>query len=187
VKGIDGGPLVIINRTDPIFVSFTIPEQRLPEVRAALVSHRLGVDALVTGEELRPLRGELSFLDNAVDRGTGTIRLKATFANAEKRLWPGQFVNARLTLGTRAGAVVIPSPAVQTGRAGTFVFLIKPDLTVEARTVVVEAGSREEETVVTKGLQGGEQVVTDGQLRLVPGAKVELKPAPGAEGGEAKS
>ena len=187
VKGIDGGPLVVINRTDPIFVSFTIPEQRLPEVRAALASHRLGVDALVTREESRPLRGELSFLDNAVDRGTGTIRLKATFPNGEKRLWPGQFVNARLTLGTKAGAVVIPSPAVQTGQAGTFVFLIKPDLTVEARTVVVEAGSGEEETVVTQGLQGGEQVVTDGQLRLVPGARVELKPAPGPAGGEAKS
>jgi multidrug efflux system membrane fusion protein len=99
-------------------------------------------------------------------------------------------VNARLTLGTKTGAVVIPSPAVQTGQAGTFVFLIKPDLTVEARTVVVEAGSGEEETVVTQGLQGGEQVVTDGQLRLVPGARVELKPAPGAPGpggGGAKS
>jgi multidrug efflux system membrane fusion protein len=180
VKGIDGGPLVVINRTDPIFVSFSIPEQRLPEVRAALLARRLAVDALVTGEESRPLRGELSFLDNAVDRGTGTIRLKATFPNSEKRLWPGQFVNARLTLGTKAGAVVIPSPAVQTGQAGTFVFLIKPDFTVEARTVVVEPGSGEEETVVTQGLQGGEQVVTDGQLRLVPGARVELKPAPGA-------
>jgi multidrug efflux system membrane fusion protein len=190
VKAIDGGPLVIINRTDPVYVSFSIPEQRLAEVNAARLSGRLAVDALITGEESRPLRGELSFLDNAVDRGTGTIKLKGTFPNKEKRLWPGQFVNTRLTLGTKAGAVVVPTPAVQTGQAGTFIFLIKPDLTVEARPVVVEAGSGEEETVVTKGLEGGEQVVTDGQLRLVPGAKVELKPAPVAPapgGGEAKS
>jgi len=190
VKAIDGGPLVIINRTDPVYVSFSIPEQRLAEVRAARLSGRLAVDALITGEESRPLRGELSFLDNAVDRGTGTIKLKGTFPNKEKRLWPGQFVNTRLTLGTKAGAVVVPTPAVQTGQAGTFIFLIKPDLTVEARSVVVEPGSGEEETVVTRGLEGGEQVVTDGQLRLVPGAKVELKPAPVAPapgGGEAKS
>jgi multidrug efflux system membrane fusion protein len=190
VKAIDGGPLVIINRTDPVYVSFSIPEQRLAEVNAARLSGRLAVDALITGEESRPLRGELSFLDNAVDRGPGTIKLKGTFPNKEKRLWPGQFVNTRLTLGTKAGAVVVPTPAVQTGQAGTFIFLIKPDLTVEARPVVVEAGSGEEETVVTKGLEGGEQVVTDGQLRLVPGAKVELKPAPVAPapgGGEAKS
>jgi multidrug efflux system membrane fusion protein len=190
VKAIDGGPLVVINRTDPVYVSFSIPEQRLAEVRAARLSGRLAIDALITGEESRPLRGELSFLDNAVDRGTGTIKLKGTFPNKEKRLWPGQFVNTRLTLGTKAGAVVVPTPAVQTGQAGTFIFLIKPDLTVEARPVVVEAGSGEEETVVTKGLEGGEQVVTDGQLRLVPGAKVELKPAPVAPapgGREAKS
>jgi multidrug efflux system membrane fusion protein len=184
VKGIDGGPLVVINRTDPIYVSFSIPEQRLPEVRAARSAGRLAVEALITGEESRPLGGELSFLDNAVDRSTGTIKLKATFPNPQRRLWPGQFANARLTLGTKAGAIVIPSPAVQTGQAGTFVFLVKPDLTVEARPVVMEAGSSAEETVVTKGLEAGDQVVTDGQLRLVPGSRVEVKATPA---GEAKS
>jgi multidrug efflux system membrane fusion protein len=184
VKGIDGGPLVVINRTDPIYVSFSIPEQRLPEVRVAQSSGRLRVEAVITGEETSPLVGALSFLDNAVDRSTGTIKLKATFPNPQRRLWPGQFVNARLTLGVRTGVVVIPSPAVQTGQVGTFVFLVKPDLTVEARPVVMEAGSKAEETVVTQGLQAGDQVVTDGQLRLVPGSRVEVKAAPG---GKAKS
>jgi multidrug efflux system membrane fusion protein len=175
VKAIDGGPLVVINRVDPVFVSFSVPERRLGEVKAARAAGRLSVAAIVTGEEARPLDGELTFLDNAVDRTTGTIRLKGTFPNPERRLWPGQFVDVRLSTGTRPDVVVVPAPAIQTGQSGTFVFVVRKDLTVEARPVVA-AEELDGEVVVEKGIEAGERVVTDGQIRLVPGAKVELKP-----------
>jgi multidrug efflux system membrane fusion protein len=113
---------------------------------------------------------------------TGTIRLKGTFENREKRLWPGQFVNVTLTLTTQPNAILVPSQAVQTGQEGLYVFVVKPDLTVESRPVVV-GRSLEGLTMVTKGLQPGETVVTDGQIRLVPEAKVEIK----NQSGEAKS
>ena len=178
VKAIDGGPLVVINRVDPIFVSFSLPERRLAEVKAARARGELSVVAIVPGEESRPLAGELSFLDNAVDRTTGTIRLKGRFANRERRLWPGQFVDVRLATGSREGVIVVPATAIQTGQAGAFVFVVKADLTVEARAVVTGqqvAGS----VIVEKGLEAGERIVTDGQIRLVPGSKVELKPEVG--------
>lgn len=174
VKAIDGGPLVVINQTSPIYVSFAVPERRLAEVKRRMAAGRLAVEAVVPGDPGRPLKGELAFVDNAVDQGTGTIRLKARFANPERRLWPGQFVNVGLTLSTRTGAVVVPSPAVQAGQTGSFVFVVKPDLTVEARPVVLD-GETDGSTVVDKGLEAGEQVVTDGQLRLVPGTRVEVK------------
>jgi multidrug efflux system membrane fusion protein len=116
----------------------------------------------------------ITFIDNAVDSATGTIRLKGTFANHERRLWPGQFVNVVLTLTTQPNAIVIPSQAVQTGQQGPFVFVVKPDLTVESRPIAV-GRTVDGETVIEKGLPAGEKVVTDGQLRLVPGAKVEIK------------
>jgi multidrug efflux system membrane fusion protein len=186
VKAIDGGPLVVINRVDPVFVSFSVPERRLGEVKTAQAAGRLSVEAIVAGEEARPLSGELTFLDNAVDSTTGTIRLKGTFPNKERRLWPGQFVNVRLSTGTRPDVVVVPTPAIETGQSGTFVFVVRKDLTVEARPVV--AGQEVDgEVIVEKGVEAGERVVTDGQIRLVPGAKVELKPpvtapSPGAAG-----
>jgi multidrug efflux system membrane fusion protein len=182
VKAIDGGPLVVVNHVDPVYVSFAVPEKRLGEVERAMASGRLVVEALLPGDEAAPIPGRLTFLDNAVDRSTGTIRLKGTFPNPGRRLWPGQFVSARLTLAVRSGAVVVPAQALQTGQAGTFVFVVKPDLTAESRAVVV-AQEADGEAVVEKGLAAGERVVTDGQLRLVPGAKVELKtpaPNPGA-------
>jgi multidrug efflux system membrane fusion protein len=174
VKAIEGGPLVVINRMDPVYVSFAVPEQRLAEIKGARAAGRLVAEAQMPSEPSPPARGELSFLDNAVDRGTGTIRLKATFPNRDRRLWPGQFVTTRLTLGTREGAIVVPSQAIQSGQSGTFVFVVKPDLTAEVRPVSV-AGDRDGETTVEKGLQPDEQIVIDGQLRLVPGAKVEVK------------
>lgn len=176
VKGVDGASLVVINRMVPAYVSFAVPEKRLAEVKAAMAAGRLEVEALLPGDEAAPARGQLSFVDNAVDRTTGTIRLKATFANAERRLWPGQFVTALLTLSVERGAVVVPAQAVQTGQSGTFVFVVKPDQTVEARPVVVEEAGGDER-VVRQGLEGGESVVTDGQIRLVPGAKVDLRGA----------
>jgi multidrug efflux system membrane fusion protein len=175
VKAIDGGPLVVINRVDPVYVSFSVPERRLEEVKEARSASRLAVEAVVAGEEARPLFGHLTFLDNAVDRATGTIRLKGRFPNPERRLWPGQFVEVRLSTGTRPDAVVVPSPAIQTGQSGQFVFVVGKDLTVEARPVV--AGPElDGSVIVEKGVEAGERVVTDGQIRLVPGAKVELKP-----------
>jgi multidrug efflux system membrane fusion protein len=125
--------------------------------------------------------GELSFVDNAVDSATGTIRLKATFANASGSLWPGQFVNAVLKLSTDPNALVIPTQALQTGQQGSFVFVVKEDLTVEPRNVTV-ARTQGALAVIAKGLEPEERVVTDGQLRLAPGSKVEIKP-----GGEVRS
>jgi membrane fusion protein, multidrug efflux system len=175
VKAIDGGPLVVINRVDPVFVSFSVPERRLGEVKAARAAGQLSVQAILAGEDTRPVSGELTFLDNVVDRTTGMIRLKGTFPNQERRLWPGQFVEVRLATGTRPDVVVVPAPAVQTGQSGTFVFVVQKDLTVEARPV--EAGLEVDgEVILEKGVEAGERVVTDGQIRLVPGAKVELKP-----------
>jgi multidrug efflux system membrane fusion protein len=175
VKAIDGGPLVVINQVDPVFVSFSVPERRLGEVNAARDGGQLSVKAIVAGEETRPLTGKLTFLDNAVDRTTGTIRLKGTFPNRERRLWPGQFVEVRLAIGTRPDVVVVPAPAIETGQSGTYVFVVRPDLTAEARPVVV-GQEVDGEVIVEKGVEAGERVVTDGQIRLVPGAKVELKP-----------
>jgi multidrug efflux system membrane fusion protein len=179
VKAIDGGPLVVVNRIDPVYVSFSVPDKRLAEIRAALAARKLAVEARIPGDGGTPLEGELTFLDNAVDRSTGTLRLKGTFPNRERRLWPGQFVNVTLTLSARPNAVVVPTQAVQAGQAGMFVFVVKPDRTVEARPVVV-GEDVDGHVVVEKGLEAGETVVTDGQIRLVPGARVELKPPVGA-------
>jgi multidrug efflux system membrane fusion protein len=123
---------------------------------------------------MKPEQGVLTFIDNAVDLATGTIKLKGTFANKEKRLWPGQFVNAVLTLTSQPDAIVVPSQSIQTGQKGQYVFIIKNDLTVEDRVITV-GRTINSETVIEKGLRSGEKVVTDGQLRLVPGAKVEIK------------
>jgi multidrug efflux system membrane fusion protein len=189
VKAIDGGPLVVIVRTDPIYVGFSVPEQRLPEIKAALAVRKVAVRAQIPGETpRRPVEGQLTFVDNAIDATTGTVRLKGTFANRERRLWPGQFVDVVLTLGTRPEAVVVPAQAVESGQSGTFVFVVKPDLTVEARPLSTGA-EVDGLVIVEKGLEGGERVVTDGQIRLVPGASVELKPpvtAPAAEPREPK-
>jgi multidrug efflux system membrane fusion protein len=124
--------------------------------------------------EARPERGVITFIDNAVDSSTGTIRLKGTFGNREKDLWPGQFVNVVLTLTTEPNAIVVPSQAIQTGQEGQYVFVVKQDLTVESRPVVA-GRTVNSETVIQKGLKADEKVVTDGQLRLYPGAKVEIK------------
>ena len=166
--------LVVINQITPIYVSFSVPEQNLAEIKQRLAAGSLPVEALIPDSELHRVPGTLTFVDNTVDNTTGTIRLKGTYANAERRLWPGQFVNVVLKLTSRPNAIVVPSQAVQTGQSGQYVFVVKPDLTAESRPVM--AGSTVAgETVIEKGLQPGETVVTDGQLRLAPGAKVELK------------
>jgi multidrug efflux system membrane fusion protein len=166
--------LVVINQVLPIYVAFSIPEQFLLEVKKYMASGKLQVEATVPMNEERPEKGVITFIDNIVDSNTGTIRLKGTFTNHERKLWPGQFVNVVLTLTTEPNAIVVPSQAVQTGQKGQYVFVVKPDFTVESRSV--EAGrTLNGETVIQKGLHADEKVVTDGQLRLYPGAPVEIK------------
>jgi len=174
-------PIVVINQVSPIYVTFAVPEQNLAEIKRHMAASPLKTEALIPGDEKPPEQGVLTFIDNAVDTATGTIRLKGTFENREKRLWPGQFVNVILTLTTRPRAVLVPSPAVQAGQEGPYVFVVKPDLTVESRAVAVDQ-SLDQMTVVARGLRPGETVVTDGHLRLAPGGRVEVKKEPGERG-----
>ena len=175
VKGNDDNPIVVINQVHPIYVSFAVPEQYLTDIKRYRAAGLLSVEARPPHQTQTLATGELTFINNAVDQTTAMIQLKATFANADNALWPGQFVDVVLTL-TRRTAIVVPSQAIQAGQQGPFVFVVKPDQTVESRPVV--PGTRlGAETIIEQGLRAGERVVTDGQLRLVPGAKVEVKPA----------
>ena len=174
LKSNEDGPLVVIAQLRPIYVSFTVPEQHVGDIARYRAAGTLTVEATPAGTN-RPATGTLSFVNNSVDTTTGSIQLKATFPNADDALWPGQFVDVALTL-TRAPAVTVPTRAVQAGQQGPFVFVVKPDLTVESRRVRV--GRRlPTELVIEEGVRAGERVVTDGQLRLVPGARIEVKPA----------
>jgi multidrug efflux system membrane fusion protein len=166
--------LVLINQIQPIYVAFAVPEQYLSEVKRLAVGGTLKTEAFPPQGEETPETGKLTFVDNAVDNSTGTIRLKSTFANSARRLWPGQFLNVVLTLSSRAGAVVVPTQAVQTGQRGQFVFVVKSDQTAEARPVTAGL-SVAGETVIEKGLAAGERVITDGQLRVVPNGKVDIR------------
>ncbi len=168
--------LVVINQVHPIYVTFSVPEQNLSKIKRFQARRSLEVEALIPDDELPPSKGTLTFINNAVDSSTGTIELKASFRNPDNRLWPGQFVNVALKLTTQPDAVVVPSQAVQTGQSGFYAYVVKPDLTAELRTITpgsVVGGV----TVIENGLKPGEKVVTDGQLRLYPGAKMEVKQA----------
>ena len=182
-----GNPLVVINRVHPVSVTFAVPEQYLDQVKRYRAAGELRVEARAPGAD-RPTVGDLSFLNNSVDPATGTIQLKATFPNADNALWPGQFVNVVLTLTTERGALVVPSQSIQPGQqGGSYVFVVKPDMTVENRPVTV-AFVDGAATVIGKGLAAGERVVTDGQLRLVPGVRVEIKaPGPAAPAPKGKT
>ncbi|MBL7172921.1 MAG: efflux RND transporter periplasmic adaptor subunit [Desulfobacteraceae bacterium] len=169
--------LVDINQVHPIYVAFSIPEQGLWKVRRQMALGELKVEAWIPGDLKQAEQGGLTFVDNAVNRTTGTIRLKGTFPNEENRLWPGQFVDVVVILDTQKDATVVPSQAVQTGQEGPYAFVVTPELTAEYRKLIV-GRSLNGETVVTEGLTPGEKVVTDGYLRLVPGAKVEVKGGP---------
>jgi len=166
-------PLVVIRQIRPIFVGFSVPERYLPEVRKYSSMQKLIVLAAPTGHDATPVKGELAFVDNSVNIATGTILLKAAFANADQALWPGQFVNVTLQLTSQPRAVVVPSQAVQTGQQGQYVFVLKPDQTVDYRPVSVDR-TMDGQTVVAQGLQPGDKVVTDGQLRLFQGATVKI-------------
>ena len=174
IKANDTPFLVNINQVEPIRVAFTVPEQYLAEIKRSAAAGKLLVQAAIQADN-RPAVGVLSFIDNSVDPSTGTIKLKGEFANTDRRLWPGQFVDITLVLHTQQNAMVVPTQAVQTGQQGQFVFVIKPDMTVEARPVSVNR-SISGEAIIDHGLVAGERVVTDGQLRLVPGSKVSIKP-----------
>jgi multidrug efflux system membrane fusion protein len=174
VKANDTNALVVINQIDPIYVTFSVPEHFLDELRSRQAAGALKVQAALPNTLIPPVAGSLAFVDNAVDSSTGTVRLKALFDNTRRVLWPGQFAAVALTLKEQPDAVVVPSAAVQTGPKGQYVFVVKPDLTAEMREVRVDR-SQGEETVIAEGLHPGETVVTTGQSRLVPGAKVVVK------------
>jgi len=179
VKGNDDNPLVVLNQIQPVYVSFSVPESSLALIRQhARPGEKLKVLALAAGASANVQTGDLTFFNNTVDPTTGTILLKATFPNSNEVLWPGEYVDVTLTLATEPNAIVVPTQAIQTGQSGQYVYVVKNDLTVESRPVTM---NRTQGTlaIVAKGLQPGERVVTDGQLRLAPGAKVEIKQAQG--------
>jgi len=174
VKANGDDPLVVINQIEPIYVAFAVPELSLPEIQAHAGSGPLEVQAALAEGGGEAHAGTLTFVDNTVDRSTGTVRLKATFPNHDRTLWPGQFVDVRLKVSIRPNALVVPTQALQTGQQGPYVFVVKGDQTVESRKVTPGAAVGRE-TIVEKGLEVGESVVTDGQLRLVPGTKIVIK------------
>jgi len=177
--------LVTINQVEPIYVTFAVPEAQLTAVKKYMAVGRLPVRARPQddpeGEEI----GILTFVDNAVDMTTGTIKLKGTFPNTGHKLWPGQFVRVMLRLTTRKDAVTVPNEAVQTGQNGSFIYVVKPDQRVESRTVTV--GSRvDQDMVIESGLEAGETVVTEGQLRLAPNSRVVVRDGRGGGGGRGR-
>jgi membrane fusion protein, multidrug efflux system len=173
VKANDVPILVTINQIEPIYVSFSIPEQQLAELKQYSNTKSLKVDAAPQGSTQR-FQGRLTFIDNSVDLTTGTIKLKATFDNAAHALWPGQFADVNLTLKSQPNAIVVPTAALQTSQSGTYVYVVDDNLTAKQQPVKV-GWNVGEDTVIASGLQPGQRVVTDGQLRLTPGAKVDIK------------
>ncbi|HEX7723879.1 MAG TPA: efflux RND transporter periplasmic adaptor subunit [Pyrinomonadaceae bacterium] len=182
VRANDTTSMVTITTSSPIYVTFSVPERDLVRIRQSSGKEGLVVRGEIPGDESNPVMGKLSLVDNTVDPATGTVKLKATFINDDRRLYPGQFVNVVMTLGTAMQAIVIPTQAVQVGQDKSFVYVAKADGTVEMRTVKTGT-TMESMTVIEDGLKPGEQVVTDGQLRLVPGAKVQVK-GQGGRGGQ---
>lgn len=174
VKANDNPVLVTINQITPIYTTFSIPEKELPEIKRRLASGALTVEARLPNDTGEPERGNLTFIDNFVDPTTGMIKLKGTFQNGKGRLWPGQFVKITMTLSILANATVVPQHAVQAGQKGPFVFVVKRDNTVEQRSVVPGI-SQGGQVVILQGIQPGESIVTEGQMRVMPGAKVAVR------------
>jgi multidrug efflux system membrane fusion protein len=176
IRANDTSPAVVIFQINPIYVSFSVPEQYLPRIQDFMAKETMKTEAFPAGENGPSLPGVLSFVDNTIDPATGTIILKSTFPNGDRALWPGQFLNVSLTLTVEKNVTVVPSQSVQTSQTGQYVFVVKEDMTAEMRPVKVDrtVGG---ETVIAAGVKPGEKVVTDGQLRLVPGSRVEVKPS----------
>lgn len=172
--------LVVINQVSPIYVDFSVPEQDLPQVKQHQQHGRLRVLAYPSADKTNASKGNLTFINNTVDANTGTIELKGTFQNGDRKLWPGQFVNVVVDLTVQRNATVVPSQAVQNGEQGHYVYVVKSDQTADFRPVTV-GNTLGGVTIVEKGVQPGETVVTNGQLRLYPGAKVSLKSEPASQ------
>ncbi len=204
VRPSDTTPMVVINQVSPIYVTFSVPGRYLADIRRHQAEQPLSVDGRtqpgalpgaqppapsIDAPDIQPQaggtleRGHVTFIDNAIDTTTGTIRLRASFDNADRAFWPGLFVQATLNLRTEPDAVVVPAAAVQVSQDGQYVYVVKPDQTAELRPVTVER-QQEDQMVIARGLSGGEEVVTDGQLRLTPGAPVVAHGAPGDPGEE---
>lgn len=186
VKDNGDTPLVVINQVRPIKVAFAVPEENFGAIRAGQAQAPLVVAVRPNGAAGEPIEGRLTFIDNAVDAATGTLKLKATFANDDRALWPGAFVDVSLRVATRASAVLVPSRAVQTGQKGTFVFILGAEDKVAARAVATGPVVGDD-TVIEKGVAAGDRVITDGQLRLVDGTKVAVKPPDTAKPSDAPS
>ncbi len=178
--------LITINQVQPIYVTFSVPESYLPDIKRYMIDRKLPVLSAPQDGSSAPETGELTFVDNTVDPTTGTIKLKGTFANRERKLWPGQFVRVTLRLATQSNALLVPNQAVQAGQDGPFVYVVKQDRTVEARPVT--SGSRiNEDIVIDRGLQAGETIVTEGHLRLAPGMRIQVRGGAGEKGGRGKA
>jgi membrane fusion protein, multidrug efflux system len=167
-------PIVVINQVNPIYVNFTVPQQYWPDIKEDVDRRALRVSAIIPQDSGRPVEGTLTFVDNIVDSTTGTIHLRGTFENSQNRLWPGLYVNILLTLSQQPNATVVPAHSIVSTQEGSYVYVVKPNNTVEQRTVV-PSRTVENETVVDKGLRPGEVIVLDGQINLVPGAAIEIK------------
>jgi multidrug efflux system membrane fusion protein len=168
--------VVSVRQVDPLYVSFWVQEQHLSAIRKNAAVGALDVGVTLPGEDTEPVHGTLSFIDNTVDPDNRTIHLRATFANQDRRLWPGQYVKVLLTIAQEPNSILVPSQAIQTGQNNQFVYVVKSDQTVEARTISTRR-TLDNETVID-GVKPGEVIVTDGQLRLVPGARIQIKGAP---------
>jgi multidrug efflux system membrane fusion protein len=167
-------PIVIINQVDPIYVNFTVPQQYWPDIKEHVDRGALPVLATIPQDSGQPIEGTLTFVDNIVDSTTGTIHLRGTFENRQNRLWPGLYVNILLTLSTQPNATIVPAHSVVTTQDGSYVYVVRANNTVEQRMIVPNR-TVNDETVVDKGVKPGETIVTDGQVNLIPGAKIEIK------------
>ena len=174
VRANDVAPIVSINRITPVYVSFGVPESLLPQFKKYMAAGTIRVEAKAPTDTGAPSIGKIDFIDIAVDTTSGTIKIKGTFPNEDRRLTPGQFVNVNVTLTTDANATVVPNAAVQSGQQGSFVYVVKADKTVELRPVTI-ARTHGDDSIVGTGVKAGETIVTDGQLRLVPGSRVSIK------------
>ncbi len=181
VKAVDTIALLTVNQMRPIYVAFSVPQRDLPAIRAEMGKRDLTVTAQAPGQT-KAESGKLAFIDNAVDASTGTVMLRGLFQNPAEDLWPGQFVTTALTLRVEPNALVVPAQAVQVGQESSYVYVIKPDKTVEPRTVTVDR-SAGGESIIASGLSEGEEVVVDGQLRLTKGTLVEPRPMDAKPGG----
>jgi membrane fusion protein, multidrug efflux system len=174
--------LAVINQITPIYVDFSVPEQYLPDIKKYMATGQLKVQSFFADPTQPPANGKLTFIDNTVDPKTGTIGLKASFENSDHRLWPGQFVNTVITLSTIPDAVTVPLSAVQNGQKGPYIYVVSADKKAEFRQVALGPQVQNLQ-VIKSGVNPGETVVTDGQLRVVPNGQVDIKTAGAQQGG----